>query len=121
MTDVCDDAFFHAFVWKLLEKDVKLLLADECSSVQPDAVERLAGREFVKRQYKMAQLTAHSAVRVTRPSAMGESQLAGMQGYALMYDATMAVARELIEDERCRSSAASAAPAGHASEALVKK
>lgn len=100
MTDACDDAFFRAQVWPLLLKDVRLLLTDEGSNVSPDAVQRAAEREFLARHYKMAQLTARGTATDTRLPPERELQIAGMQCYAQMYDATLSLARHLIEAER---------------------
>jgi hypothetical protein len=111
MTDVCDDAFFRAHVWPLLLKDVRLLLTEESSNVSTDAVQRAAEREFVVRQYKMAQLTARGSSQETLRSPERELQLAAMQSYALMYDATLSLARQLIEAERWNLPAAPTLPA----------
>lgn len=100
MTDECDEEFFMQHVWPLLLKDVRLLIADEGSSLSPTSMASMIKSKFMVQRFTYAQLAAHRTAPERALTAERELKLAGMQAYALMYEVTMTTTRSLIDEDR---------------------
>lgn len=102
MTDECDGEFFSEHVWPLLAKDVRMLLVDESSSIQPSQVEAIVRPVFVQRRYRMSQFLESATPHQKPPSPERERYRVAMQCHALMYDTTIAATRALIDGDRAK-------------------
>jgi len=105
MTDLCDAAFFRAYVWPDLRKDVENQARDILVSVSSvtmasitDRVLAESERKFMEAHYKLSNLLANTydSNSVTEEK---KRRLAGMQVYTFMYTDVSRLTQRLIDED----------------------
>ena len=83
----------------MIEKDVmnQLSLVGQAPAGITFAIEAALMRQFVARQYKMSSLLANVNAGGIKRSEKRNAELAGMQAYTLMYQATIDTVRGELE------------------------